>query len=318
MKKILITGAGGFVGLHLIDLLKKDYQIIGLTHPDKIPDSENLKVIEGNILDKNLIEDIIKNEKPDSIIHLAAKAATWQSDPADAFKVNLFGTLHIYQAVSQLKETSGYNPKILFISSAEVYGKTGSEGKISENSLLNPVNFYGVSKSGADRLSFAYASSQKLNIIIIRPFNHTGPGQTKGFFVPDMASQIVEIENDPSKSEISAGNLESVRDLSDVRDIVMAYKLAIEKDLIPGEAYNVCSNHGYKMKDLLEKLLKMAKKPISVADDPKRMRPADILVTVGDNLKFVNLTDWNPIYTIDQTLKDTLDYWRQQFNSRVI
>lgn len=312
MKKVLVTGAGGFVGLHLIDLLKKDYRIIGLTHPDKIPESENLKVIEGNILDKNLIEDIINNEKPDSIIHLAAKTSTWQSDPADAFKVNLFGTLHIYQAVSALREKGGYNPKILFISSAEVYGKTDNTDKITEKSPLNPVNFYGVSKLGADRLSFAYATSQKLNVIIIRPFNHTGPGQTKGFFIPDMASQIVEIENDPSKSEISVGNLESVRDLSDVRDIVMAYKLAIEKDLSPGEAYNVCSGNGYKMKDLLEKLLKMAKKQITVVDDPKRIRPTDIQTTVGDNSKFVSETGWNPKYTIDQTLKDTLDYWRQQ------
>lgn len=313
MKKILVTGAGGFVGLHLIDLLKKDYLIIGLTHPNKIPESENLKIIEGNILDKNLIEDIIKNEQPDSIIHLAAKASTWQSDPADAFKVNLFGTLHIYQAVTALKKSADYNPKILFISSAEVYGKTDTIGKLTEESLLNPVNFYGVSKSGADRLSFAYASSQKLNIIIIRPFNHAGPGQTKGFFIPDMASQIVEIENDSSKSEISVGNLESVRDVSDVRDIVTAYKLAIEKDFLPGEAYNVCSGNGFKMKDLLEKLLKMAKKEITVVYDPKRIRPADIQTTIGNNSKFVNLTGWNPKYTIDQTLKDTLDYWRQQF-----
>ena len=309
MQKLLLTGANGFVGQHLISILP-DYQIIGVVHNSDLQDSENVKYESGNILDRGFLEDLVKKHQPDNIIHLAAIAATWTQDPENIFKINLLGTLNLYLAVEKLKKESGFDPKIIYVSSAEAYGRTTSPERITEENLLFPLNYYGASKVAADRLSYQMSQTAKLRITIIRPFNHTGPGQMKGFFVPDMASQIVEIENDSTKNELMAGNLESIRDISDVRDIVEGYKCVLETDIAPGEAFNLCSGQGTKMQDILDKLISMAKKEIKIIQDPKRMRPSEVPITVGDNSKFRELTGWEPKVPLDQTLEDTLNYWR--------
>lgn len=309
MQKILVTGANGFAGQHLIDLLKKDYQVIGVINKSDLSDSENVTYQSGNILDRGFLEDLIKKYQPEKIIHLAAIAPTWTNDPENIFKINLIGTLNLYLAIEAQKKASGINPKIVYISSAEVYGKTTNPEKITEENPFFPANCYGSSKVAADRLSYQMSQSEKLNITIVRPFNHTGPGQQKGFFVPDMASQIVELENSDN-NELKVGNLESIRDLSDVRDIVEGYKLILEADNPPGEAFNLCSGKGVKMKDILDKLISLAKKEIKIVEDPERMRPSDVPITVGDNSKFKSLTGWEAKIPLDQTLEDTLNYWR--------
>lgn len=308
--KILITGANGFVGQHLIELLKPDYQILGLIHNSNLENSENVTYLSGNILDQGFLEDTLKSFQPDFIVHLAAIAITSSPNPENIFKINLFGTLNLYQAISQLK-SADFNPKILYISSAEVYGKTTNPENITEESPFFPGNFYGTSKVSADRLSFQMSKSNGLKIIIIRPFNHTGPGQQKGFFVPDMAAQIVKAEN-LDEGEIVTGNLESVRDFLDVRDVVAGYKLALETDLPPGEAFNLSSGQGFSMKQILDKLISLAKKPLKICYDKSRIRPSDIQITIGNNSKFKKLTNWEPKIPIDQTLLDTLEYWRQK------
>lgn len=312
MQKILVTGANGFVGQHLIEILKSDNQVIGIIHKANLRNSEDVIYEDGNILDRGFLEELISRYKPESIIHLAAVAPSWAEDPENIFKINLIGTLNLYLAVESLKKRNDYNPKIVYISSAEVYGKTTNPEKITEENPFFPANYYGTSKVAADRLSYQISQSSSLRIAIIRPFNHTGPGQLKGFFVPDMASQIVELERDPSKNELLVGNLESIRDISDVRDIVRGYKKIIEIDCAPGEAFNLCSGTGIKMQDLLDKLLSLAKKEIKIIEDPKRMRPSEVPITVGINTKFRNLTGWEPKIPIDQTLEDTLEYWRQK------
>lgn len=312
MQKILITGANGFAGQHLIRLLEPDYQIIGLINKSNLESSRNIQYSSGNILDRGFLEDLIKKYQPENIIHLAAIAPTWTQDPENIFKINVIGTLNLYLAVEAQKKSSSYNPKIVYISSAETYGKTPNPEKITEKNPFFPANYYGTSKVAADRLSYQVSQSSKLNIVIARPFNHTGPGQLQGFFVPDMAAQIVNIENNPSETKLQVGNLESVRDISDVRDIVQSYKKIIETETTPGEAFNICSGKGIKMKDLLTKLLELAKKPILTLEDPKRMRPSEVPITVGDYTKFKSLTGWEPKIPLDQTLKDTLEYWRQR------
>ncbi len=312
MAKILVTGANGFAGQHLIKLLAPDYKIIGLINKSNLQNSNNVQYISGNILDQGFLTDLISKFQPDKIIHLAAIAPTWSPDPENIFKINLIGTLNLYQAVDNVNRQSMYIPKIVFISSAEVYGKTPNPEKITEENPFFPANYYGTSKVASDRLSYQMSQSSKLNITIVRPFNHTGPGQMKGFFVPDMASQIVEIENDQEKSELQVGNLQSIRDISDVRDIVEGYKLILEKDTEPGEAFNLCSGSGISMKDILGKLLKMAKKEIKIVEDPSRMRASEVPITVGDNSLFKERTGWEPKIPIDQTLEDTLEYWRGQ------
>lgn len=310
MKKLLLTGANGFVGQHLISTLGAKYQVMGVVHNSNLQSSENVQYESGNILDRGFLEGLVKKYQPDSIVHLAAIAPTWTQDPENIFKINLIGTLNLYLAVENQKKESGFDPKIVYVSSAEAYGKTINPEKINEESPFFPANYYGTSKVAADRLSYQMSQSAKLKITIVRPFNHTGPGQLKGFFVPDMASQIVEIEKDDSKNEILVGNLESIRDISDVRDIVAGYKLILESDCTPGEAFNLCSGNGTKMKDILDKLISLAKKEIRIVEDPKRMRPSEVPITVGDNSKFKELTGWEPKVPLDQTLEDTLNYWR--------
>lgn len=312
MQKLLLTGANGFVGQHLISALKDTYQIIGVVHNSNLSSSEKVKYESGNILDRGFLEDLIKKYLPDSIIHLAAIAPTWSQDPENIFKINLIGTLNLYLAVENQKKQSKIDPKIIYVSSAESYGKTTNPEKITEDSPFFPANFYGASKVAADRLSYQMSQSAKLKITIVRPFNHTGPGQLKGFFVPDMASQIVEIENDKSKNELLVGNLESVRDISDVRDIAQGYKKILETNVKPGEAFNLCSGTGIKMKEVLDKLLSKARKEIKIIEDPQRMRPSEVPITVGDNSKFRALTGWEPKIPLDQTLEDTLNFWRNK------
>jgi GDP-4-dehydro-6-deoxy-D-mannose reductase len=310
--KVLITGATGFVGQHLINILKKDHQIIGLDRSSPQEKLENIVFQSVDITNKEAVLAILDKEKPDAIVHLAAIAITWRQDAQVVFKVNFNGTLNLYQAVIELKEKDGYNPKIIFISSADVYGKVTSLENISEQALLNPLNFYATSKVAADRLSYQVAQTYKLNTLIIRPFTHTGPGQQKGFFIPDMASQIVELEKN-NGGELLVGNLESTRDYLDVRDVVRAYKYFIENDFTPGDVFNVCSSRGIKISELLDLLLKNSTKKIVIKQDPTRFRLIDTPFLIGNNQKLINATGWKPEIPIEQTLKDSLDYWRNMW-----
>lgn len=312
MKKVLITGSEGFAGQHLVEALKKDYFIIGLSHREKLKSWGKVVYEIGDIQNQVLIYELMKKYQPDVIIHLAAIAFTWDKKIADLFDVNLFGTLNIFESVLRLK-ANGYNPKIIYISSADVYGKTTTPDDIGEDAPFFPINYYAVSKVAADRLSYQYSQTNGLNVIIARPFNHTGPGQREGFFVPDMTSQIVKLERSEDNI-LLFGNLESIKDFTDVRDIVSAYKLLIEKDIPAGEAINVCSGVGVKFKDLLDRLLRLSKKEIILKQDPQRVRPTEISLLVGNNQKLTKLTGWQPKYTLDQTLQDTLEYWRRKKN----
>lgn len=311
MKKIFITGSEGFAGQHLINALKDDYFIIGLSHKEKLQSDINVVYEIGDIQNQDLIYDLLEKYQPEMIVHLAAIAFTWRASPSELFNVNLFGTLNIFESCLRLRAKKAYQPKIIYVSSADVYGRTTNPEDIKEDAPFSPINYYAVSKVAADRLSYQYSQGSQINVIIARPFNHTGPGQREGFFVPDMASQIAKLE----KSEgnvLLVGNLESIKDFTDVRDTVQAYKLLIEKDIPTGEAINVCSGAGVKFKDLLDKMLRLSKKEIILKQDSKRLRPSEIPLLIGNNQKLIKLTGWQPKYTLDQTLKDTLEYWRNK------
>jgi GDP-4-dehydro-6-deoxy-D-mannose reductase len=306
MKSILITGSGGFVGQHLIRLLKKDYFIIGLDRQTPKETFENLTHYEVDITKQDQIDQIISKHKPEVIFHLAAIAQSWIKDSNLLYNVNFLGTLNIFQSVLGVAD---YHPKIIYVSSAEVYGKTSNPENITEQELLNPINLYAVTKLASDRLAYQYSQSQKLNTVILRPFNHTGPGQTLGFFVTDMASQIAKLEKEAS-GELLTGNLDAIRDFTDVRDIVNAYKLIIEKDFAPGEVFNICSGKGYKMADILNMLLSKAKRSINSKTDPDRLRPSDIPVFIGDHSKLTQQTGWQPEIPLEQTFEEVLEYYR--------
>jgi GDP-4-dehydro-6-deoxy-D-mannose reductase len=312
MKKVLITGANGFVGRHLIERLQDHYELVGLAGADKpMFTAPGLTWSSGDITDSHFTDNIMTTYRPDAIIHLAAKAPTWGSDGRQIFEVNVMGTVNLYESIVSVREQGTYNPRIIYVSSAEIYGKAATDALIDENTPLMPINPYGASKAAADRLSFAYTQNQKLDILIARPFTHTGPGQAEGFFVPDMITQIVAAESDPRQQHILVGSLQAVRDYSDVRDVVSAYELLLEAQAPAGEAFNICSGTGIKMADILARLLSMTDKKLTTQKDPKRLRPSEIPVFVGDNAKLQKATGWKPHLDLDQTLRDSIEQWRQ-------
>jgi GDP-4-dehydro-6-deoxy-D-mannose reductase len=309
MQKVLITGARGFVGHHLIDTLLDKYQITGTDHGDSSP-NPNINYFPGDILDKKFLIELILKEKPDVVFHLAAKSLAWERNVEEVFKVNMLGTINLYESILETRREIDYNPKIIFISSSEVYGNTDNPKNITETSPLFPAKFYSASKTAGDRLSYSYSQSEKLNILILRPFTHTGPGQGKGFVVPDFASQIAEAEKKSGKNELMVGNLEPIRDYLDVRDVVAGYKAIIDKNWRPGDVFNICSGRGIKIKKILNTLLSFSDKKFIIKEDPTKLRSSDNPVYVGNNEKFVKLTGWEPKIPLEVTLKDTLEYWR--------
>jgi len=313
--KALITGISGFVGSYLAEfLLDKKYKVFG-TFYDKSTFSnidnilDKIEIFECDIRNYNSLKTIIEKVRPDEIYHLAAISFVPNSlkDPKLTFDTNLYGTLNLYQAVIEQK----INPKILFVGSADEYGIVDKNDiPIKENCPLHPVNPYSISKASVDFLSYAYFRNYNLNIIRVRPFNHIGPRQSPEFVCSSFAKQIAEIEKGMKEPVIMVGNLEAKRDFTDVKDMVRAYWLAIQK-AEAGEVYNICSERIVQIKELLNKLLKLSSKKIEVTEDPKRMRPSDNTILQGDCSKFRRRSWWKPKIPLDKTLKDILEYWRK-------
>lgn len=314
--KALVTGISGFAGSHLTELLlNKGYEVFG-TYFDKSTFSnlnsfiDRIKLFQCDIRNYDRLKKIVSEVKPDEIYHLAAITfipASWEN-PKLTFDTNLYGTMNLYEAVKNLK----INPRILFVGSADEYGIVNEENlPINEECLLRPINPYSVSKVSADLLSSFYFKHYNLNIIRVRPFNHTGPRQSPEFVCPNFARQIAEIEKGLRKLIMYVGNLETRRDFTDVRDMVRAYRLAL-KEGKAGEVYNICSGRGYIIQDAIDMLLDMAQVKIEVKQDPARMRSSDVTILIGDNTRFVGQTNWRPQIPFNQTLKEILGYWREK------
>ena len=313
--KALITGISGFAGSYLAEfLLDKRYKVFG-TFYDKSTFSnlngcmDKIKIFKCDIRNYNSLRAIIEKVRPDELYHLAAISfvPTSLKDPKLTFDTNLYGTLNLYQAVIEQK----INPKILFVGSADEYGIVkDSNLPIKEERPLQPVNPYSISKASADYLSYFYFKSYGLNIVRVRSFNHIGPRQSPEFVCSNFSKQIVEIEKGMKEPVIMVGNLEAKRDFTDVKDMVRAYWLAIQKTEA-GEVYNICSERTVQIKELLNKLLRLSSKKIEVTEDPKRMRPSDNTILQGDCSKFRRRSGWKPKIPLDKTLKDILEYWRK-------
>jgi len=294
---VLITGSNGFVGKHLEAFLKtKDLNVMGVDLPT------DLKILE-------IVDDIIYQKKPDYIFHLAAKAYVPSSfdDPQDVLVNNIIPAVNIFQTIKKY----GLSTKVQVASSSEQYGKVNpNEVPITEANELREMSPYAISKTAMDKLAQWYVNAYKLNIFITRGFNHSGPGRGEQYVTSTFAKQIAEIEVG-KREYLSVGNLEAKRDFTDVRDMVRAYWLAVNK-CIPGEPYNICSGKAYSIQEILNKLLAMStQKNIEIRTDPSRMRVSDVPILYGDCSKFKQATGWEPEIDIDTTLKDLLDYWRK-------
>ncbi|MFH1710004.1 MAG: GDP-mannose 4,6-dehydratase [bacterium] len=312
--KVLITGVTGFVGGHLAEfLLTKHDKVCATTrwrsrleNIEKIKD--RLELYECDIRDAMTIRDLIDRVRPDHIYHLAAQSsvkASWAS-PAETMITNIIGELNIFEAVRSAK----LNPRMLLAGSSEEYGfVTKDEQPVKETNMLRPISPYAVSKVGQDLLGYQYFKSYGLQIIRTRAFNLTGPRREDAFVCSAFAKQIVMIEKKKKEPIIEVGDLNTWRDFTDVRDVVRAYWLAMNK-CDPGEVYNICSGKAVKIKDLLDSLIRIAAVKCEVRPDPQKMRPSDIQVLQGDFAKFKQKTGWEPQIPFEQTLKDLLDYWR--------
>ncbi len=309
-KTILITGGTGFAGSHLVDLLlEKNETNVHVTaygtntsHVHELLPDENIHQL--NLTDQQATADLIKQLKPDQIYHLASIAAVGSSIDAirKTVQINFEIQLNLLDAVVQHAPQA----RILTISSALVYQP--KKEKLSETDLIGPLNPYGVSKALQDNLSYFYHLKHDLDIIRVRAFNHIGERQALGFVVPDFAMQIAKIESE-QQNEIRVGNLEAIRDFTDVKDMVSAYFLLMEKGET-GEVYNAGSGTGITIKDLLYSLIDLSTADIKVVQDPDKYRPLDVEQIICDNTKIKDL-GWEIKHDLDLTFSRVLDYYRE-------
>lgn len=312
--RILITGITGFVGSHLAEYaLKMGVEVFGTYRwRSRMDNIEHLigkiKLVECDLRDATSIRNALREAKPDRIFHLAAQSyvpTSWTA-PADTMHINVIGTVNLFEAVRQLE----IDCRILNAGSSEEYGlQFEHELPIKETNQLRPLSPYAVSKVAQDLLGWQYYRSYGMFIVRTRAFNHSGPRRPEAFVDSGFAQQITKIEAGLQEPVIYVGNLDAKRDFTDVRDIVRAYWLALEK-CQPGEVYNICSGKGRSIREVLETLIDMAKVRVEIRQDPARMRPSDVPVLVGDNTKFCEQTGWSPEIPYEQTLLDMLDYWR--------
>lgn len=314
-KKVLITGITGFVGSHLAEyLLEQGLEVHGTVRYRSRKDNiqhiiNNLRLIETDMRDGHSLETTISDSEPDYVFHLAAQSfvpMSWRA-PVDTMDTNAIGIMHLFEAIRQLKPEA----RIHVAGSSEEYGMVfPNELPIKETNPLRPVSPYGVSKVAQDMLSYQYYKSYGLKIVVTRAFNHTGPRRGDVFVVSNFAKQIAEIEKG-KYPVIYVGNLEAQRDFLDVRDVVKAYWLALQKCEF-GEVYNICSEKSRSIKQILDLLLSFTNKSVEIKQDPSRIRPCDVLVLRGDCTKFKSKTGWIPQIPFDKTIEDLINYWRSK------
>jgi len=313
--RALVTGAEGFVGGHLIDCLTtRADEVHGTTLStdllgEHIPPDVDFH--QCDILDQKKLADLVQEVTPDAIVHLAAMSSVSiaRTHPGLTARVNIQGTSNLLESASKLVP----KPKVLFVSTCEVYGAVAEdECPITEGRPIQPQSIYAASKASAEVLAGFYARARELPLVIVRSFNHTGPRQAPNFVCSAFAKQIAQIEAGESEPVIRVGNLEARRDFLDVRDVVRAYVLALEKGA-PGGAYNICSGQAVSIREILDALLSFSNIEIEVEVSKELLRPLDIPLLVGSHDRFTEATGWIPEIPLDRTLKDLLGHWRAIF-----
>ncbi|HVR28687.1 MAG TPA: GDP-mannose 4,6-dehydratase [Thermoanaerobaculia bacterium] len=318
MTKILITGVTGFAGSHLADLLLAEHpemRIAGM-YRWRSP-MENLaaqlgriELYETDLRDYISVQRTLDMCRPDVIFHLAAQSfvpASW-TGPAETLTTNLLGQTYLFEAVRAL----GLDPVIQIACSSEEYGLVlPDEVPIRETNPLRPLSPYAVSKVAQDYQGYQYFQSYGLKIVRTRAFNHTGPRRGEVFAMSSFAKQLAEIERGAADPVLRVGNLQAVRDFTDVRDVVRAYVLSVTRGE-PGEVYNISSGRGSSIRELLDTLIMLSGLDVEVRIDPQRLRPSDVEILIGDCTKFRERTGWTPSIPLETTLRDLLDYWRRR------
>lgn len=299
--RTLITGAGGFVGKHLGDeLLANGYEA---TTTDIRGEVDFLL----DLMDPGAVREHFSRHQYDSIVHLAGFSSvgrSWQA-PKRTLELNTFPTLHIMDALA----AGSPQTRLLIIGSSEQYGVVRSDKVyIDETEPMHPANPYAISKWTQERMAWAVAVSKKLDVVFTRSFNHIGTGQEKGFVIADFASAVAAVMQG-GEPVLYVGNTEAFRDFTDVRDVVRAYRLLLEKGK-SGEAYNVGSGRVYSIQELLDMLIALSGQAIEVRKDPAKMRPVEVMKLGCCYDKLKEATDWVPQTSMIQSLEDVLCWWQ--------
>ena len=306
--RVLVTGADGFVGRYLVgELRDRGHLVRAAVRPgSETPWGEtgDVTAVPFELTDPESVQAAL-GEPCDAIVHLAAMASSAEArrDPGGAWIINAAGTARVAEAAAALRETGAADPTLLVVSSGEVYGE--AHQPLREEDELKPQSPYAASKVGAEVAALEVARRTGLAVMIARPFTHTGPGQRDVFFVPALLGRLRAADRAGART-VRVGNLAPVRDLSDVRDIVRAYALLIERGEA-GQTYNVSRGEGVALTDLFARMAAAVGVDARPEPDPALMRRADLPYLVGDSTKLRRATGWAPAISIDQTLRDMLD-----------
>ena len=309
----LVTGAGGFVGRYLLQQLLEEGRDPGATKlPHEHLKQDGVEVFDLDLGNSNAVYNLLARERPAQIYHLAAQSSVAQSwkDPESTIDVNIKGTLHLLEAVRRIPE---YYPRILLVGSGEEYGYLRKNAcPVAETEALHPGNIYAVTKACQNMLGSVYARAYGMAVVMVRAFNHIGVGQSPVFVAADFALQIAEMEAKFRPPVMKVGNLSAKRDFSDVRDVVRAYTALMQKG-IAGETYNVGSGRAVPVQEILDILLRLSTESIVVEQDPAKMRPSDVPCMEADIAKLQEDTGWEPMYSLEETLRTMLDHNRRNY-----
>jgi GDP-4-dehydro-6-deoxy-D-mannose reductase len=293
----LLIGGTGFAGSHMHRLLNQEYKVIVSGHTTDIRDTDK-------------IWDLVKTTAPDFIINFASITTVRESfdNPSETYQVGFLGTLNLLQGLKKI----GFRGRMLNISSSEVYGfPSANELPVRETAAVRPMSPYAVSKAATEALCYQWSQTEQFEIVTARSFTHIGPGQSDKFAISNFAKQIAEILSRKREPVMHVGDLQTTRDLTDVRDVVHAYRSLLEKGR-NGEAYNICSGAEFTLRSIVDELIRFANVPITIRQDEKLWRKAEQRRTCGSFEKIRQETGWSPKITLTRTLQDTLSYWRER------
>jgi GDP-4-dehydro-6-deoxy-D-mannose reductase len=303
--RALVTGATGFVGRYLVAALDEaGHEAIACGGPHD-PPSERLSI---DLSDARTMRAALHAARPNVVFHLAAQTFVPDSlaSPLETYRANAIGTALLAQAIREYAGSAGQMPRLVFTSSAEVYGaRDASDFPLTESLDPRPANPYAASKAAAEAMLLGEVRSFGLDAVIARAFNHIGPGQSDRFVVPGFAAQLARIARGGDRVML-VGNVEAARDFLDVRDVVRAY-LALARDGRSGEIYNVCSGGAVTIRDVLRELVTIARVPVEIREDPARLRPSDVPLFVGSAQKLRERTDWAPQIALGRSLRDVYE-----------
>lgn len=313
--RVLITGVTGFTGSHLAEYaLAQGAEVFGVSLDKSFP--PGVTGYRGDLTQLEVAETVVANVRPDRVFHLAAlvPAGAAQVAPDRLFTVNVLGTLRVLEAVQCHTPAA----RTLVVSSAAVYGPVPLERQpIAEDAPLNPVTAYASSKAMQDLLAGQYAAGHGLHVVRARTFNQIGPREQPGLVVATLARQVAEIEAGRCAPEISLRYLFTRRDFTDVRDVVRAYWLILERGTA-GAVYNVCSGKSYSIGDVLHQLLAIAGlSGVQIIERERELLPSDVALSLGDPTRLMTDTGWRPVIPLEQSLRDLLNEWRARLKGEM-